>query len=691
MREKIEPGHLEREAYVYIRQSSPGQVKHHREGQARQRGLAARAQELGWPAHRVHVIDEDLGRSGRSAADRGGFQGLLEEVYAGRVGIILWTEASRPARNNADWYRLVNLCEHRDVLLADAERVYDPRHRDDRVILGVQGTLAEYEVSLFRQRALESRLAKAHRGELYATLASGYVRNAEGRLEKHPDRRVQQALEGVFEQFRRLSSVRDLAGWFRERPATLPVIRLVKGREEIAWGIPNYQRLLDILTNPVYAGAYAYGRTRRRVEVGPDGDVRRRWAERVARADWTVLRREHHPGYIGWDEFEGNQAKIAANANMRGRMVKGAVQPGPALLAGLLRCRRCGRKLQVRYSRGAGRYVCAGPEDQRHRSGCFGFCAAGVDGRVSEAVLAVAEPAGVRAAERAQALWDQEHEGVREALRLELKQARYEAERAYRQFNQVEPEHRNVAATLERIWNERLAAVAEVESRLARIPESPREGRPEEAEALRHLGERLHGVWHHPQADPKLKKRIVRTLLEEVVVDGGAEKDAIVLLLHWAGGAHTELSAPRRAARSRVTPGDLIGVIRSLRAVVDDAEMARLLNRAAIRTQQGQTWTADRVSRFRHRHGLPAFDPRAKAANGWLLQGEAANKLGISAMSVHRLIQRGLLSAEQPLRGLPCILRESDLARAPVQAAIEALKRRKPSPLTDSRNQKTLF
>ena len=691
MSDKIRAHHLERSAYVYIRQSTLSQVQHNRESQHRQRALSRRPEELGWPAERIVVVDDDLGLTGTRADNRPGYQHIMDAVCRGEVGILFAVDASRHARNDTDWCRLLDLCAQLGVLLGDEQRIYDPAHRDDRVLLGIQGALAVYELSLFRERAQQAILEKARRGEFYTHVPVGVVRTEHGGLDKHSDVRVQQALELLFDQFRRLRSARQVARWFHERQVELPYLPRGAKPEEVKWAAPGYPQVLNILEHPMYAGAYVYGRTGTDVEVDENREIHKRRGRRRPRSEWTSLILDHHPGYITWAEYERNQEQIQSNANMNGQMTKGSVRAGGALLPGLLRCRRCGRKLVVRYSGGVGRYACDGPGDQRYRRDCLRFGAPRVDEAVGEALLDAVEPAGVRAALRAQELLSQEHAQQREALKLAVQQAEYEADRAYRTYANVEPENRLAAAELERRWEETLRTLQQARSRLEALKTEVNPLPPHEAEELMKMGRDVRRVWSHPDADMALKKRVVRTVIEEVLVDVVDDGETISLLIHWVGGHHTELPVAKRGRQSRAAVADLLAVVGALRSVMNDEAIARSLNRVGLQTLRGNSWTAARVRGYRHRHGLACFSEREKAEQGLLLQSEAANRAGISAMSVHRLIERGILTAERPLPGLPCIIRESDLCATEVQRAIEAMKKGRTDPLTDPPNQKNLF
>ena len=461
--DKITPKHLQRTAYVYIRQSSPSQVRDNLESRRRQYELADRARTLGWS--RVEVVDEDLGRSGSGRVARPGFQRLVSAVCLEEVGGVFALEASRLARNNRDWYHLVDLCGLTSTLIIDAEGVYDPHDFNDRLLLGLKGTMSEWELGVMRQRSLVALREKAERGELYTTLPIGFLRTRGDRCELDPDQRIRTGIALVFEKFEELGSIRQVLLWFRQEGVELPGVTYGPFGRRVVWKLPVYGSLHKILTNPVYAGAYAYGRTRTETAI-VDGQPRRRSGIPVAQDEWAVLIPEHHEGYIGWEQYQANQKRIAENMQMKGHMRRGAPRQGRALLAGLLRCRRCGRRLHVTYGGTNGRvvrYGCRGAAINHGAGSCISFGGLAADRAVEEAVLAVIQPGALEAAIRAA-----EHAGANrkrdgEVLALKLEQARYEAERARRQYDAAEPENRLVAAELERRWNRALEGVAEVE------------------------------------------------------------------------------------------------------------------------------------------------------------------------------------------------------------------------------------
>ena len=452
---KIAADHLGRQAFVYVRQSTQDQLLHNHESRRRQYALADRAQQLGW-AQPV-VIDDDLGRSGGGVA-RPGFERLLLAICEGRVGIVLAVEASRLARNGRDWHTLLEFCGLVGCLLADEDGLYDPRLPNDRLLLGMKGTMSEMELSILRQRSLEALRQKARRGELFLGVAVGYVKVRHDRIAKDPDQRVREALGLVFRKFAEFQSIRQVHLWLRQEQVLLPSVETVEDGRRIVWKLPVYNTVRGLLTNPVYGGAYAFGRTASRVTV-ENGRKRISRGHRRDREEWDVLIVDHHEGYISWGEFERNQRLIADNANCRGLMARGAVRRGDALLAGLLRCGHCGRRLHVSYSGTDGycvRYNCRGAHINHGTRPCIAFGGLRVDAAVATEVLRLLDPLGVEAALEAIAMREGEQAETRRQAELALTQARYEADLARRQYDAVDPANRLVAAELERRWNDRL-------------------------------------------------------------------------------------------------------------------------------------------------------------------------------------------------------------------------------------------
>ena len=658
---KITPEHLARAAYVYVRQSTPDQVRNNHESRRRQYALEEHAKQLGWT--NVVVIDDDLGRSGSGTA-RPGFERLLGAVCEGGVGAVLSLEISRLARNGREWHTLMEFCAIVGALLIDEHGVYEPRHINDRLLLGVKSTLAEMELSTFRQRSQEAIKLKAARGELHTRLAVGYVRNANSGIDRDPDIRVREAIDLIFRKFAELGSVRQVLVWHREEMIKVPFAHYDAQGRTLEWKLPVYKTMLNMLQNPIYAGAYAFGRTASKttLEAGHKRIIRSRQRDQ---GQWRVLLRDRHEGYISWQTFEHNQHIIAQNTNMMGEQVQGSIRRGEALLAGLLRCGHCARKIGVAYGGNhgrVGRYACVGTKVTHATAACISFGALRIDDAVGEAVLQRLQPLGIEAALQAIETREQAGDDTHRHVELALEQARYEASLARRQYDAVDPLNRLVAAELERRWNERLAAVAELEDKLAALAHAmPPQLSDTEREQLLALGADLAKVWHHPAASAETRKRILRSVIKEIVVR--VEGDQLHMKIHWHGGDHTALVVRknRRGSHRFVTDADTTEIIRSAARLLPDASIAALLNRIGKRTAKGNTWSATRVRTFRNDHGIAVYRDGERAERGEVNLDEAAKLLQVSAMTVLRLIQRKVLPAYQPCVGAPWSIRRSDL------------------------------
>jgi DNA invertase Pin-like site-specific DNA recombinase len=500
---KITAEHLARSAIVYIRQSTADQLLHNQESQRRQYGLADRARQLGWVS--VEVIDDDLGRSG-SGISRPGFERLLAAICEGCVGAVFAIEASRLARNGRDWHTLIEFCGLVGTILVDEDGIYDPRQPNDRLLLGMKGTMSELELSLFRQRSQEALMQKARRGALFLGVAAGYVKTGRDRIEKDPDQRVQDALRLVFAKFSEFQSVRRVHVWLRDEGIELPTNSQDEEGRRIVWKLPLYNTVRNILTNPVYAGAYAFGRTTSKIIV-EDGRKCIRRGVRRSRTEWDVLLKDQHEGYITWEEFERNQRVIADNATGKGSAIaRGAARQGELILAGLLRCGHCGRKMYVGYGK-SGRYYCRGAFASHGTELCISFGGLKVDQAIAAEVLRVLKPLGIDAAVKALEAQTTEMSAARRQLDLALAQANYEAAHARRQYDSVDPANRLVAGELERRWNEALQAVHRVESEIAALDvKRPLPLSEKERQHLMQLGADLERAWSHPAASAATRK-----------------------------------------------------------------------------------------------------------------------------------------------------------------------------------------
>jgi DNA invertase Pin-like site-specific DNA recombinase len=673
---KITADHLARRACVYIRQSTPDQVQHNLESQRRQYALVDRARALGW--RDIDVIDEDLGISG-SGTPRSGFERLLRALCDGQVGAVFSIEASRLARNGRDWHTLLEFCSIVGALLIDAEAVYDPRLTNDRLLLGMKGTISEMEVASFRERAQAALLQKAQRGALIRRVPIGYVK-ADDRIEKDPDARVRSTLDLIFRKFAELGSVRQVYFWLDQQQVQLPVVRGAEEVREIVWQSARYHAVLSVLKNPIYAGAYAYGRSKTIVRL-ESGRKRVRRQVQSRRDDWAVLILDHHEGYIDWDVYQSNQVMIAHNDNAKGNAVRGSVKHGGALLAGLLRCGHCGAKLLAQYpGPHTIRYQCSGYLLNRERECCIMFGGLRADRLVSEQLLQALAPFGIEAAlEAIDSLQGANDERVQQKA-LALEHARYEVTRARRQYDAVDPANRLVAAELERRWNQALTTEAQLEAELVTL----QQGRerpitdPQKKELLSFARD-LPKLWDDPQSEPEHKKRLLRIALKEIIAT--SEGETIRLILHWQGGDHTQVEFEKiRAGRHRyVTDDDLVEIVRMLARIEPDERIASILNRNQRRTAHGQNWTAKRICSLRHNHAIPVYREGERQARGEMSVSEVAAALGVTPTTILRLIRLKQLPAVQACVGAPWILRSSDIERR-----VAERKNQVPPPTVDS-------
>ena len=676
---KITPEHLARQAIVYIRQSTADQVANNLESQRRQYNLPERARQLGWSD--VAVIDDDLGRSGGGIA-RPGFEKLLAAICEGRVGAVVSVEASRLARNGRDWHTLLEFCGLVGTLIVDEDGVYDPRHPNDRLLLGMKGTMSEMELSIFRQRSLEALKQKARRGELFMTVAIGYLKVAHDRIEKDPDRRIREVIDLVFAKFTELQTVRQVHLWLRQERIPLPAVVHGADGRRIEWKLPVYNTIHHMLTNPIYAGAYAFGRTASRVTIDAGRKKIVRGFRRI-RSDWEVLINDRHEVYITWVEFERNQQLITDNANGKSFMSRGAIRRGEALLAGLFRCGHCGRKLHVAYSGingSAGRYHCRGSQMNHGGSACISFGGMRVDHAVGMEVIARVQPLRVEAALAAMEAHSREKQEKRRQVELALEQARYETARARRQYDVVDPDNRLVAGELERRWNERLLAARALEDErdaLAAVPDASLS--EEDRQRLLALGSDLERAWNSAGATPATRKRIIRTLINEIVVC--ISDQTLDLVVHWHGGDHTALKVKKnRIGQHRWSAAaDVVDLVRSLARQMPDKHIAAVLNRAGKSTGKGNSWTRGRVCSLRNQQTIEPYREGERAERGEVTLDEATTVLNVSASTVRRLIEDGTLRAQQLCKGAPWVIRTSDLERTEVSQAPQDRRLRRPS------------
>ena len=674
---KITAIHWRRGAVVYIRQSTATQVEHNRESTARQYALVDRAVELGWTRDQVTVIDQDLGLSGASATQRSGFAHLIAEVALGHVGIVLSLEVSRLARNNADWYRLLDLCGMTDTLSGDADGVYHPGWFNDRLVLGLKGTMSEAELHLLRARLDGGIRHKAARGELRRGLPIGFVWGYEdGEVRFHPDAAVVAAIRMVFERFAELGSARRVWLWFHAEGLNFPL--RFHPTDAIRWTPPTYTAIHHILTNPVYAGAYCYGKTRCERYVDAQGQIKQR-IRRLPPSEWAVLIPGHHPGYIEWATYEANQARLDSNTHPQPHQGGGALREGTALLQSLATCGHCGRRLRTHYR---GRnvtpgYHCAGKDIVSGRGVyCLNVGGWQIDEAVTQAFLDALEPAGMQAALRAAQQREADHNATLAQWHLAVERARYEADKAERRYRAVEPENRLVARGLETEWEQRLRELDQAQAELARRQQQcPTTLTSTERNALLALGHDLKRVWLAPTTTPRDRKELLRALLEEVIITVFRDDARAHLTLRWRGGRLTELdvSLPRSRPATVRTDEDTLALLRRLAVHYPDDVIAGILNRQGRTTARGLRFTANLVGNTRRHWHIPRFEPRPEGPEGELLSiQQAAKALNLAPSTLYRWVNEGFVAGEQVTPGAPWQIRlTDDLRRQFVEEAPE--------------------
>jgi DNA invertase Pin-like site-specific DNA recombinase len=659
---------LKRKAVVYVRQSTAAQVQSNLESQRRQYELVDVARRRGFSD--IEVIDDDLGRSASGMVARPGFERLVAWLCAGEVGAVLCFDASRLARNGRDWHHLLELCGLVEARVIDLDGVYDPCRPNDRLLLGMKGSISEFELGVLRARMVDAARAKARRGELRISVPIGSVWHREIGLGLDPDLRLQEAIRLIFARFRELGSARQvLLSMARDR-IHFPRPSDGKKLASFEWTPIRYRNVISVLKNPFYAGAYLYGKSEKRTEI-VDGRARKSYGHPKPLEDCEVMLKDHHEGYIDWTEFERNQKQLAANAYGQVSGAKSG-RGGRALLSGLLTCGRCGRRLAVVYTGlppGRPVYRCVSPNLMLGRPRCLGFGGPRVDAAIARELLRALEPMAIEAALEAERRYMESQSEHRRIVELELQQARYEASLAERRYAACDPDNRLIAAQLEKSWETALRRVADCEARIDAVRTAAAvAARPDFAG----LAEDLTVAWNAPGVAMRARQRLLRTLITDIIADVDEAAREVILTIHWRGGQHSQLRVrkPRSGEHGCRTSDEALAVIQSMASRWSDEDIAATLNRMGMPTGQGKTWTAHRVGSLRRVRGIHAY--RSAEKNGeWLTMAEAACKLGVTHHRIRQLVKDHILAADQVVPGAPYQIRASDLQDDRVAAAIE--------------------
>ena len=689
-RAPVTTAHCAKTAYVYVRQSSVSQVTRHAESTDLQYGLVERAVKLGWPRDRVLVIDDDLGKSGADSDERHGFQRLIAEIGLGRAGLVVSLDASRLARNNSDWHRLLELCGLFQTLIADAERIYDPRAYHDRLLLGLSGIMSEAELHHLKLRLHAGERNKALRGELHQPLPVGLTRLPTGEVVMNPDEEVQARLQLVFSTFAESGTANAVVRYLRLHQLPLPS-RPLRGPapHQVVWDRATSSQVAAILHNPAYAGAYAYGRRTRdptRATPGRPGTG----IVSMPMDRWAVLLHDRYPGYISWDEFMANQARLEANQNSYKRGHPGAARRGQALLQGIAMCARCGAHMQLHYSGPRGDspvYICFEAAQRGTDQRCQEVRALGLDDDIERIVLDALAPDKLAIAVATMAELEREDAALQRQWQLRLERVRYDAERARRQYDTVEPENRLVARSLEAQWEDKLRGVEQLEREYENWRRRQRLTlTDEDRDQILALAQDLPRVWSAPTTTAADRKQLLRLLIDSVLLDNHRLVGRTWFQINWRTGATTEHSRVRRVRGyfEYAALDDLTRRIRELHAMqLMDAAIARALDDEGFRTSHGQRFSGPMIYVLRKRWGLRTWNPTtpnpARWPDGTYSVAAAAELLDVYPGTIWLWLRRGLLMGHQLGKGTPWHIALWDDEIARVRARLARTQRRKPS------------
>jgi DNA invertase Pin-like site-specific DNA recombinase len=660
---KIADRHLSRQACIYIRQSTPGQVRFNQESTERQYNLANKAKSMGWNPGQIRILDRDLGQSGARATNREDFKTLVSDVAMGQVGAIFSLEASRLARSNQDWHRLLELCAITSTLVIDEDGCYDPAEFNDGLVLGMKGTFAQAELHIIRARLHGGKLNKAQKGELHFPLPVGLVFD-DDKIALDPDQEVQGAVRTVFELFERESSAYGVVQRFQELGLRFPR-RSYGGAWDgkLLWGRLTHSRVLGILANPSYAGTYVFGRHQACKRIAPTGEIRTQ-SRRMPQDEWRVVIPDHHPGYITWDQFLANRRCLAANRTNR-EVLAGPAREGLCLLQGLLVCGICGRRLSARYTGNGGLY----PTYQcnwKHREAlsprsCMNVAAKPLDAAIAERLVTAVTPVTIELALEALTSLEERDTAIAAQWRRRIERARYDADLAERRYEAVDPGNRLIASTLEQRWNDAMQRLLELEAELANFERKTlRTVTAEQKRQILQLASDFPRLWTAPSTTPRDRKRMLRLLIRDITVTKGQEPKLLRLNIRWQGGAIETVElrlSPNRAEELRY-PDAFVARIRALAATLDDDGIVALLNRDGITSSTGRCFTVSMIRWIRHKHRIPTLPLPTDALN----VKQVRQRYGVSMWVVYYWIDRGLIAAQKRKPGLPYAITINDAA-----------------------------
>lgn len=652
MNTKITTQHHSKPAYIYIRQSTLAQVRHHQESTERQYALRNKALALGWQDTSIRILDRDLGQSGAQVTGREDFKTLVADVSMGQVGAVFALEVSRLARSNLDWHRLLELCALTHTLVIDADGCYDPGDFNDGLLLGLKGTMAQAELHFLRGRLQGGKLNKAHKGELRFPLPVGLCYDDDGRIVLDPDDEVRGAVQLVFRLFQETGSAYAVVKRFAEDGLRFPK-RAYGGAwaGRLIWGRLSHARVLGLLRNPSYAGIYVFGRYQNRQHITPEGEVQKR-VQPVPRADWRVHLPDHHEGYITPEEFEHNQARLARNrTNGEGTVLSGAAREGLALLQGMLICGCCGRALTVRYQGNGGLYplyLCSA----RRREGlattdCMSVRSDLLDHAIGEAVLTALRPAELELAVTALNELEQRDHAIMRQWHMRIERAEYEVALAERRYHECDPANRLVAGTLERRWNNAMLHLEAIKTEATRFQsQNARVATPEQKAQILALARNLPRLWRAPTTSSKDRKRMLRLLIRDITVEKQSATRQVVLHIRWQGNACTDITVdlPRTVAEAKRYPAAIVDQVRKLSQHLSDPQIVAHINQEGWRSSTGKSFTLSMVKWIRYRYGIAATS--FKRPDELTVQ-QLADRLGVSTHVVYYWIERQVIQARK--------------------------------------------